>query len=159
MPGAAKIGEDKKGSLFRSFKKGDNLTPNPMTRSDVLYMIKRRVKAAALPCTFLVVLHPNKKFWDALSTNSQAGCFTRSQSLWSLWATPSAKFVGLLSSSALVVRKAFHGDCGNCKKVNSSSPASSNELSTALQHGRHLRTKRARSCSTASRLSAYTMRR
>jgi len=46
---AAKIGEDKKGPLFRSFKKGDKLTTNPMTRSDVLYMIKRRAKGAALP--------------------------------------------------------------------------------------------------------------
>ncbi len=46
---AAGIGEDKKGPLFRSFKKGDKLTTNPMTRSDVLYMIKRRAKGAALP--------------------------------------------------------------------------------------------------------------
>ena len=46
---AAKIGEDKKGPLFRSFKKGDKLTGNPLMRSDVLYMIKRRAKAAALP--------------------------------------------------------------------------------------------------------------
>jgi site-specific recombinase XerD len=46
---AAKIGEDKKGPLFRSFKKGDKLTNNPMMRSDVLYMIKRRAKAAGLP--------------------------------------------------------------------------------------------------------------
>src|SRR5215470_13814987 len=42
---AAGIGDDKKGPLFRSFKKGDKLTANPMTRSDVLYMIKRRAKA------------------------------------------------------------------------------------------------------------------
>ncbi len=53
----------------------------------------------ALPCTFLVVSHPNKKFGDALSISPQAGCFTRSQSLWALWATLSAKFVLLLSSS------------------------------------------------------------
>ena len=46
---AAKIGEDKKGPLFRSFKKGGRLTTNPMTRSDVLYMIKRRAKGAGLP--------------------------------------------------------------------------------------------------------------
>lgn len=46
---AAGIGEDKKGPLFRSFKKGGRLTANPITRSDVLYMIKRRAKAAALP--------------------------------------------------------------------------------------------------------------
>ena len=46
---AAKIADDKKGPLFRSFKKGDKLTGNPMIRSDVLYMIKRRAKAAGLP--------------------------------------------------------------------------------------------------------------
>jgi len=45
----AGIGDDKKGPLFRSFKKGDKLTGNPMIRSDVLYMIKRRAKGAALP--------------------------------------------------------------------------------------------------------------
>jgi integrase/recombinase XerD len=46
---AAGIGGDKKGPLFRSFKKGGKLTGNPITRSDALYMIKRRAKAAALP--------------------------------------------------------------------------------------------------------------
>jgi hypothetical protein len=46
---AAGIGGDKKRPLFRSFKKGDKLTHNPMIRSDVLYMIKRRAKGAALP--------------------------------------------------------------------------------------------------------------
>jgi integrase/recombinase XerD len=46
---AAGIGEDKKRPLFRSFKKGDRLTENAVTRSDVLYMIKRRAKAAGLP--------------------------------------------------------------------------------------------------------------
>src|SRR5229473_5140312 len=46
---AAGIAADKKGTLFRSFKKGDKLTDNPITRSDVLAMIKRRAKAAALP--------------------------------------------------------------------------------------------------------------
>lgn len=46
---AAGMGDDKKGPLFRSFKKGDKLTGNPMIRSDVLYMIKRRAKAAGLP--------------------------------------------------------------------------------------------------------------
>ena len=45
----AGIGEDKKGPLFRSFKKANKLTGNPITHSDVLYMIKRLVKAAALP--------------------------------------------------------------------------------------------------------------
>ena len=46
---AAGIGDDKKGSLFRTFKRGDKLTDNPMIRSDVLYMIKRRAKGAGLP--------------------------------------------------------------------------------------------------------------
>jgi integrase/recombinase XerD len=46
---AAGISEDKKGALFRSFKKGDKLTDNAVTRSDVLYMIKRRAKAVDLP--------------------------------------------------------------------------------------------------------------
>jgi integrase/recombinase XerD len=46
---AAGIGGDKKGALFRSFKKGDRPTGNAVTRSDVLYMIKRRAKAAGLP--------------------------------------------------------------------------------------------------------------
>jgi integrase/recombinase XerD len=47
---AAGIGDDKKEPLFRSFKKRNKLTNNPMTRSDVLYMIKRRAKAAGLTC-------------------------------------------------------------------------------------------------------------
>jgi integrase/recombinase XerD len=46
---AASISGDKKGPLFWSFKKGDKLTGDPMIRSDVLYMIKRRAKGAALP--------------------------------------------------------------------------------------------------------------
>ena len=46
---AAGIGEDKKGPLFRSIRKGNKLTSNAMTRSDVLYMIKRRARDAALP--------------------------------------------------------------------------------------------------------------
>jgi len=45
---AAGIGDDKKGPLFRTFKKGNKLTDNPITRSDVLYMIKRRARDAAL---------------------------------------------------------------------------------------------------------------
>jgi hypothetical protein len=53
---AAGIGDDKKGPLFRSFKKGDKLTGNPMIRSDVLYMIKRRAKGAALPTPPVVIL-------------------------------------------------------------------------------------------------------
>jgi hypothetical protein len=48
----------------------------------------------------------------------------------------------LILSKALVVRSAFHCNLGNCKKVNSSSPASSGELTTALQRSRrHLRKK------------------
>ncbi len=46
---AAGIGDDKKGSLFRTFKKGNKLTSNQITRSDVLSMIRRRAKEAALP--------------------------------------------------------------------------------------------------------------
>jgi integrase/recombinase XerD len=46
---AVGIGGDKKGPLFWSFKKGDKVTDNPMIRSDVLYMIKRRAKGATLP--------------------------------------------------------------------------------------------------------------
>ena len=46
---AAGISHDKKGPLFRTFKKGNKLTDNPITRSDVLYMIKRRARDAALP--------------------------------------------------------------------------------------------------------------
>jgi integrase/recombinase XerD len=39
----------KKVHCFRSNRKGNKLTSNAMTRSDVLYMIKRRAKAAAPP--------------------------------------------------------------------------------------------------------------
>jgi integrase/recombinase XerD len=46
---AAGIGDDKKGPLFPTFKRGDKLTDNAMIRSDVLYMIKRRAKGAGLP--------------------------------------------------------------------------------------------------------------
>jgi integrase/recombinase XerD len=46
---AAGIGRDKKGPLFRSMSKSDKLTDNPMTRFDVLHMIKRRAQAAGLP--------------------------------------------------------------------------------------------------------------
>jgi integrase/recombinase XerD len=46
---AAGIGEEKKGPLFRIFKKGDKRTENAVTRSDVLDMIKRRTKAVGLP--------------------------------------------------------------------------------------------------------------
>ena len=46
---AARIGGDKRGWLFRSIRKGNNLTTNPMDTNDVLRMIKRRAKAASLP--------------------------------------------------------------------------------------------------------------
>ena len=46
---AAGIGDNKKGQLFRSSKKGDKLTGRPMICSDVLYMIKRRARGAVLP--------------------------------------------------------------------------------------------------------------
>jgi site-specific recombinase XerD len=46
---AAGIGEEKKAPLFRSVDKHRALTVNPMTRTDVLRMIKRRAVAAALP--------------------------------------------------------------------------------------------------------------
>ncbi len=43
------IGEDKKGPLFRSIRKGNKLTSNAMTRSDALYTTRRRARDAALP--------------------------------------------------------------------------------------------------------------
>src|SRR6202453_496125 len=46
---AAGITADKKGPLFRAIRKGNKLTENPMARSDVLVMIKRRAAVAALP--------------------------------------------------------------------------------------------------------------
>jgi site-specific recombinase XerD len=46
---AAGIAGDKKGPLFRAIRKGNRLNENPMAREDVLAMIKRRAKAAALP--------------------------------------------------------------------------------------------------------------
>ena len=46
---AAGIAGDKKGPLFRAIRKGNKLTENPMARSDVLVMIKRRAAVAALP--------------------------------------------------------------------------------------------------------------
>ena len=46
---AAGIAGDKKEPLFRSIRKGKRLTENPMARSDVLGMIKRRAAVAALP--------------------------------------------------------------------------------------------------------------
>lgn len=46
---AAGIRDEKKAPLFRSVDKHRALTVNPMTRTDVLRMIKRRAIAAALP--------------------------------------------------------------------------------------------------------------
>jgi len=45
---AAGIAADKKGPLFRAIRKGNKLTENPMAREDILAMIKRRAKVAAL---------------------------------------------------------------------------------------------------------------
>jgi integrase/recombinase XerD len=46
---AVGITAEKKGPLFRAIRKGNKLTENPMAREDILAMIKRRAKAAALP--------------------------------------------------------------------------------------------------------------
>jgi len=46
---AAGIREEKKSPLFRSVDNRRCLTANPMTRTDVLRMIKRRAKGAGLP--------------------------------------------------------------------------------------------------------------
>jgi integrase len=46
---AAGLGDDKKAPLFSSIHKGNKLTGNSMTRSDILYMIKRRARDAGLP--------------------------------------------------------------------------------------------------------------
>ncbi|MBZ5635486.1 MAG: tyrosine-type recombinase/integrase [Acidobacteriia bacterium] len=46
---AARIRQEKKGPLFRSVDRHKRLTLNPMTRTDVLRMIKRRALAAGLP--------------------------------------------------------------------------------------------------------------
>jgi integrase len=46
---AAGIRDEKKGPLLRSVDKHRKLTVSPMTRTDVLRMIKRRATAAGLP--------------------------------------------------------------------------------------------------------------
>jgi integrase len=46
---AAGIADQKKGPLFRSVDRHRQLTLNPMARTDVLLMIKRRAEAAGLP--------------------------------------------------------------------------------------------------------------
>ena len=51
MPGSRSraLAGTRRGRYSGAFKKGDKLTDNAVTRSDVLYMIKRRAKAAGLP--------------------------------------------------------------------------------------------------------------
>jgi site-specific recombinase XerD len=46
---AAGIWDEKKTALFRSVDRHRQLTPNPMTRTDVLRMVKRRALEAGLP--------------------------------------------------------------------------------------------------------------
>jgi integrase len=46
---AAGIRDEKKSPLFRSVGKHKRITENPMTRTDVLRMVKRRSLAAGLP--------------------------------------------------------------------------------------------------------------
>jgi integrase len=46
---ATRIAAEKKKPLFRCLHKGDNLTPNAMSRFDIFQMIKRRAKEAGLP--------------------------------------------------------------------------------------------------------------
>jgi site-specific recombinase XerD len=46
---AAGISRHKKGPLFRTVSRGGGLSDRPMSRFDVLHMIKRRAEAAALP--------------------------------------------------------------------------------------------------------------
>jgi hypothetical protein len=46
--GAAGISRDKKGPLFRTMSRGDQLGDRPMSRFDVLHVIKRRAEVAAL---------------------------------------------------------------------------------------------------------------
>jgi len=46
---AAGLREEKKGPLFRSVDRNRKLTLNPITRTDVLRMVKRRAMAAGLP--------------------------------------------------------------------------------------------------------------
>jgi integrase/recombinase XerD len=41
--------QQEKGPLFRSFHRGNKLTTNRMTCSDVVYMIRQRAKGATLP--------------------------------------------------------------------------------------------------------------
>jgi integrase/recombinase XerD len=82
---AAGIG-DKKGPLFRTFKRGDKLTDHAMIRSDVLYMIKRRAKGAGLPystcChTFRYRLSPKRRHVGACAANRRAPVATYHQTV------------------------------------------------------------------------------
>ncbi len=45
----AALGATRRGWLFRSVRKGNNLTTNRLDTNDVLRMIKRQAKAASLP--------------------------------------------------------------------------------------------------------------
>jgi integrase/recombinase XerD len=47
--GIAGIRDEKKSPLFRSIDRQRKLTPNPLTRTDVLRMVKRRAVGAGLP--------------------------------------------------------------------------------------------------------------
>ena len=46
---AVGIWDEKKSPLFRSVDRTKNITENPLARTDVLRMVKRRAMAAALP--------------------------------------------------------------------------------------------------------------
>ncbi|MBY0513852.1 MAG: tyrosine-type recombinase/integrase [Gemmataceae bacterium] len=48
---AARIGEDKKATLFRTVTRHGQLSDRQMTRNDALRMVKRRAAAAGLPLT------------------------------------------------------------------------------------------------------------
>jgi integrase len=48
---AAGIRAENKSPLFRSVDNRRELTANPMTRTDVLRMVKRRARGAGLPCS------------------------------------------------------------------------------------------------------------
>jgi hypothetical protein len=75
---AAGIGDDKKGPLFRSFKKGDKLTGNPMIRSDVLYMIKRRAKEPVSPTPPVAILFARPVLPPISKTAGRSSMLSRS---------------------------------------------------------------------------------
>src|SRR5260370_41257323 len=43
------MGRDKKGTMCRSLSKGHKLPRNPMTRFDVMHIMKRRAQVAGMP--------------------------------------------------------------------------------------------------------------